>query len=1170
MSFHRFLSLVVLATCWFTPRILAQSPDSRADKEDSIREQTIYIPYEQLKDVFEREGRGVFLPYEQFQKLWAEAQAAQRKPIDDKPPVDAILVSAENTATIENQVVVVQAELAVELLRTGWQRIPLQLNDAALMSASVDDHPAKILHDPTTGYSVLVQNKELKPASIKLKLEYAKAYDKQPGKNSISIQVPQAPINRWKILIQDSGAQVQVEPMLASSNLENELKPIEKKLEAEEADLEAETDPKATSNQNAAVGTQILAFIGASPTIKIQWVPKAEESSGMSPLAKADIYQRIQIEDGTVRTTLACTYTIERAKLGQLTLIIPKNQKVINVFDPNVRKWTFEKTENQQDAAPKLIVELFEPARTTQNLSIELEAISSPQNEGADRIVPVESIVCSDANRQQGFVEVLIGQGLRAEPTDRNGLMQIDRSELPNLSSRLAPVTVDANALAYRFAGVPYELQLQVKRVLPSIRVDQFTEVILEPDALTIELTSTHHVENAGVFQLEFDLPSDFELAQVAGRSNNQVEAASIDSHRFVDEARRKLLVTLNRKAMGKVGTFIQLRKKMSDPNLSAPTGISTQLAIPIPRSIGAAVEWLEGAIVVNVQRNLRTTPIIKNGVRDSLLTDIRNTWRSDCRERFPTATEVLSLSHSKGPVDLTLEVERRRPYVTVRQLLHSMVEQGSIKSTCTLFTDVRYSSVESIRIDLPESIAKDVRIETSGVRESTISPPPTDLAPGYVAWKLSSERPWLDERAVVLTWTKRLEGFEIGKTIPIDVPRIVPQATDQTWGQIVLNRKDSIDLQTGSDAIGLRPIDPRYDLMQGASHPDAVRAFEFQGDWSLQLVATRYALEQVKSTSIERVLVRAVVTRSNRVAVHAMLRLRNISQRLPVNLPADAEFDSQPLSIDGKSGTLERGGNDQLFIPLAGYDPNQSHLVELKYLVPGDHRQIDLPSFPDAPAAQTVYLAAYLPKERTLLSSNGPWTEEFELVTNRNFKAVPIARRSYADLVQWVRQDVAAAWPTSNDLQSDGLMYLYSAINPEPAPSGSLKLGAMDERWWVAIVIGLLVAIGLVLLRFSFVTKIACVALLSAFLMLSGVFAPTFSSQLFSLPITFGTILMGGLWGTVAIMNKWRRTTANVTDPPDFVTEVNDPRLSENVSGNVSDDAISNEGQSKEGGEHV
>ena len=107
--------------------------------------------------------------------------------------------------------------------------------------------------------------------------------------------------------------------------------------------------------------------------------------------------------------------------------------------------------------------------------------------------------------------------------------------------------------------------------------------------------------------------------------------------------------------------------------------------------------------------------------------------------------------------------------------MLDAMVEPGSVKFTSTLFTKVQYSSLATLRLDVPEAIAKEIRIATPGIRETTITPPPTDLAAGYVAWELVGDAPWLGERTVQLGWQLRLDGLEIGKRIKIDIPRLNP-----------------------------------------------------------------------------------------------------------------------------------------------------------------------------------------------------------------------------------------------------------------------------------------------------------------------------------------------------------------------------------------------------------
>ena len=68
------------------------------DEPKPLREQTIYIPYNRIRGIFEKEGRGVFIPYEQFQKLWKQArQAAGTQPEDPEPPIDSLITEINSS-----------------------------------------------------------------------------------------------------------------------------------------------------------------------------------------------------------------------------------------------------------------------------------------------------------------------------------------------------------------------------------------------------------------------------------------------------------------------------------------------------------------------------------------------------------------------------------------------------------------------------------------------------------------------------------------------------------------------------------------------------------------------------------------------------------------------------------------------------------------------------------------------------------------------------------------------------------------------------------------------------------------------------------------------------------------------------------------------------------------
>ncbi len=62
-------SLLVLCAAGSAPAADKPSTvDPAGALADPLTERTIYIPYEKLRNVFEKEGRGVVLPYDQFQE----------------------------------------------------------------------------------------------------------------------------------------------------------------------------------------------------------------------------------------------------------------------------------------------------------------------------------------------------------------------------------------------------------------------------------------------------------------------------------------------------------------------------------------------------------------------------------------------------------------------------------------------------------------------------------------------------------------------------------------------------------------------------------------------------------------------------------------------------------------------------------------------------------------------------------------------------------------------------------------------------------------------------------------------------------------------------------------------------------------------------------------------
>jgi hypothetical protein len=583
--------------------------------------------------------------------------------------------------------------------------------------------------------------------------------------------------------------------------------------------------------------------------VRIDWTPKAEGATGLEALVSVKGEQQVTIDEGVTRSRTELVYEVSRAELAQLVIGVPADQKIVNVLDANVRQWSVrEKGGNQE-----VTVQLFEPARATQRVTVELEHFRK-EADRAELVVPVVEAV--GVGRQQGNVVVQVASGLRAEATRHTGLLQIDAVELP---AGLAKIQW---SFAYRYNMVPFDLRIQIEKIQPRILVDSLVEVVLEPEQMTIEMLNVYTIEQAGVFQLEMTVPADFEIRQVAGREAPGAQPVQVDTHDRRDSDKTKLVVNLSRKAMGRVALGVRLQKSLSEPDLLSPTGKAASLQITLPRVVGKSVERAVGRVIVHAPEGLRVNPgATTEGLRAISFAEAVQDIAKPDQKRFGTARPVLAFAFGQEAASLSLTAERRKPQVTARQLLAISVDSGVVKYEATFFYDILYSGVKSLRIDIPADLAPDIRNNTPGIREKAIEPPPKDLAEKYVAWAFAGEAELAGSVVIRLAWERKIDKLDVGKSVEVSIPRLRPSEVDREWGQIVLTKAETIDVQEVGEPTGIRPIDPQHDLMPGANIANAARAFEFHRDWQLQVNATRYKLEEVKGTSIERAVIQMVVT---------------------------------------------------------------------------------------------------------------------------------------------------------------------------------------------------------------------------------------------------------------------------------------------------------------------
>jgi hypothetical protein len=1138
LRYARCFVLGCILTAIAASAALAQQPAGPPAEEKSIREQNVYIPYDKLRRVFEKQGRGVFLPYEKFQELWKAARDKTQPPPEVRPPVGAVITEIDNEATAEKDVVRVKAKIKIELLSKGWHEVPLRLADAAIISAKIGAEPARIVGAAGQDYRLLVEKTGKTPEQIELLLEYAKAIQRSPGLNSVSFQTPQAPVSRWKVTIPQPGVKVNFRPLIAATE-------VPATGDAAEGDSPKGSAKK--SGQSPAEQTVVLAFVGAAPMVQIDWTPKAEGAAGLAALASVQADQQVWLSENVVRTRTTLNYAISRAELPQLDIEVPGDYKITNVFDPNVRLWNVK----AQDGKQKITVQFFEPAKQAQQIVVELEQYFGEKT----KTVAMPVVRALNVVRQQGVVVVQPSAGLRCEVEKSGGLLQVDASELP-------PALVQGGwAFAYRYATVPYELAFDVEKEQPRILADSLVESYLEPEKLTLDFLTIYTIERAGVFRLELDVPEGFDVRRVAGQDIAGVQAVQVDNYHREGEKQTRLVVSLSRKALGRVALWVELATDLKQPELLAPLGKTAKLEWAIPQVAPRSVERATGRLLVYAPDSLRViNPGGTAGLRNIAPQEALQNIVSPRPQKPDNVKPLLAFAYGQEPTGLTLMAERKKPQVNVEQQLIVKIDEGIAKYEAVFRYQVDYSGIKSLRIDLPESVAKIAHTKTA---HEVIAPPPGDLPKGYVAWSLRGEGELLGKGEFAISWEDKVKqeekgkdlsdnsphpnplpageensGSTSGKKVPLPIPRLIPQGVDIASGQIALVKSETLDLSESGQPKGLTPIDPQSNLTPPV--PGAARAYKFSGPWELTVAAIQYQLEEVKRTSLERGVVRMVVTSADTVAVQALYRVRTARDRLKLKLPPKAQFDADPLRLNGKSVPLELSPTKgEYVVPIMAPNADTPFLLELRYTLSSDGSRLGLPVFTQEEelAVLQVYVEVYLPETTALLGVSGPWSQEFFWFPERYYLAWhPYPNRTVpVNLLQWVVEGVNVPGDSIANFPIDGTCYVFSSLQPEAPPEGALILRMMNASWLKACLFLAVTVLGLALIPAPLCAKVLYMGATVAALVLLAVFSPTLAFQVLNVIFAAAWAVVAVLW-IVWCVARWSRgmcRSALLASPP-------------------------------------
>jgi hypothetical protein len=1076
------------------PALLLLSGSLRAETDPTPDHEThpdrptvreVYIPYEEFREVFERTDRGVFLPYDEFRAL---VDAARKTGTAEAPkgPKGVLIQEIAGVAEVMGtQMVRVKAVLTLEALNAAWHEVDLGLRSVTVSKATINGESARLKGNAREGYVLLLEHQEASASQYELELTFVAPLMRAGEGEQLAttrghgfrFSLPSAPVSRWEVLIPEPGVELATHPPLAIAKVP-------------EADEETET--------------RVEIFLASTPTLDVRWMLRVDGAEGMEAHVQATVNQWSLLYADFTRTTVYASLAISRAPLESISFRVPDSERVVDATVPGLRAWRVRETEEGQFVD----LEFLEGVRGDRNVILVLE------NHAVDAERSLSQIEVVDAVTQRGGIGVGLDTGLRGEVISLDGLQRMDPARfLPNTSPR---PQLD---FVYEYRTVPFALTVAVSEVEPRIVSRMTTAVRLAPLEMRLDVVAEFDVQRAGVFHLDLDIPDEFEL------SNLRVSSGpTLDGHTLGDPegGRRALRVSFASRARGKVILQFQLRNEQAEAALLIPTGEEVIREVPFVRAAGDHLASDEGHVLVsapgllslrvNQTENLRPVPWAEAG--------------DHARQLSGTSTQF-AFQYASEPPKLELAATRKAPHVTVGQLFSVRVEPGLALFEVNLFAQIRYSGISELRVDLPAELSDRIQIQNSEFRRRVLDDAP-NLEEGMVAWIVERPTEMIGDVNIPFVWETPLEGVDVGKDQVLELPRLIPRNVDRAWGQIVLRKAGSLDIAVSDASTSLTPVDPRHDLMQGRTHADAAMAFEFHRDWHLRAVVTRYEPAPLKSTAIERALVRQVFTRGGQTAVQALYRIRSTRQRLEVRLPEDVVFDAQPLRINGRPVTLERGAEGHVYIPLPGVVADEAFLLELRFTLPGGAGKIRLPAFVGDTAVQEVNLSVYLPENDVYLGHRGAWNPEFIWRVGKGFRLTPRSVKSSRELLNWVAQGISVDVNSLDQLPVAGQHLLFSSLMPDTRDvTLRLRRAPLIPFHGVVIVAGVL--LGLVLVRVKLITRILVVALLVSGLVLASVFLPSFPRAILNDATAAAAALVVVLWMVWDLTVRWPRYRQNL-----------------------------------------
>lgn len=995
-------------------------------------ERLIYMPFKNLKAVFEKSDGSVFMPYADYLRL-IEATMSSGLRKTDQPPVTGVITSANYVAKVEKDVAQVSATLVVQALDKGWAEVPLKFGEAAIGKLTSDTGKVLLRGTGNGTYSLLLPT----PGEHKIQIELTARVRTAPEGKSLEMDVPSVGITTFDLLIPEADQTIELKPKLVG-------------------------EPVA----GGAKETRIKATVGSTEKISARWHPRVGTKPDMELLASVTNQTLVTVEDGLIHADAWLTYEVLRGQIEKVRIVVPKGQRILDITsNAKVKEWKAVEEDNRQLVTVELL------SRLDGKVTLEVHTERAAPAEAFD-VAGMEGAVANgihalDVIRESGTVAVKQGSDLTLTVEEQTGLLRTDDSEVDARLKR-------PGALYFKYYSPAFHLKVLAKPVEPRLIVDHASQLVFRDDQLRLRSVATFTIDRAGVFEVRYKLPEDITIENVVCDRMKQFD---------VSPDKSTLTVSLREKTLGSLVITVFASRTLD------PTAEKSDQTLPTLEPVGAELE--NGKVQVYAPESIDvitdTEKLVAvqpdpspqaEGIANARLV---SSWLYNRRPIEIPVRTVRKPTRLTASIGTRVDVEQGQIHVTTN--LNFTVEYAGIDT-------FRFSVPEALADKV--QINSTAGGSAPPIKQKSRAAQAVD---GWVTWTVVMQREVLGSQPFEITYdlNPTIDAEAKSEKSVVEVIRVLdpydkadgPQGkrditVSRTIGEMTVLKDRALSVSTTASGGDAEPIDVRE--LQHLGQDGFVAYRYFKQPVKLELAANKYEVQGVVETVVSKALVEVVMDKASTATYRARFVMKSSErQRLRVDLPASAQplgilVDRKPVSLE-KADLKTRDGWNSYFINIArtkSSDEQFSLVILFRLTVEppafrtaGGSLELRLPIVGGANldsatqqlrvAIQQLRVGIWVPNEYALIGTPENFSSENH-TTLRNLLGKRSAhQQGTGDFDAWIGSDAGGVF----DFPVEGQRYQYSNLGGREKISG---FGWWHLPYYTWIVSGAIVVIAFLL----------------------------------------------------------------------------------------------------------